>query len=175
VSFAVSLRADEHRLGDDQQLVLRLGTDADVDQTIRSSLGHYLSYAGVLLELGLAGAGALTLSTYLLEPDRSPSDFRVGPFQRAYRTTTVGTARAAHVPIWATDVAVEGRPLPMSDFHLDLVVAVESDVLPDAYRDADKAERRRLRDLLRPRFEHVLALFGPPEPFDAPDPAGSRQ
>jgi hypothetical protein len=165
VSHAVSLRTDERRLADDRQVVLRLGTDADVDQTMRSSLGHYFSYGEVLAQLGLPGAGALTLSAYLLESSRSPADFRVGPFQRAYRTTTIGAVRVAGVPIWATDVAVEGRPLPMSEFHLDLVVSVESEVLPAAYAAAGKAERRRLRDLLRPRFEHVLALFGQPQPF----------
>lgn len=111
----------------------------------------------------------------MLERGRSPVDFRAGPFQRAYRTTTVGAVRAASVPIWATDVAVEGRPLPMSEFHVDLVVSIESDVLPDAYTSADKAERRRLRAILRPRFEHVLALFGPPQPFDAPGTTGSPQ
>lgn len=74
------------------------------------------------------------------------------------------------MPIWATDVAVEGRPLPMSEFHLDLVVSIESEVLPAAYAAGGKAERRRLRDLLRPRFEHVLALFGPPQPFERAGP-----
>jgi len=175
VSFTVLLRVDERRLGDDQSIVLRLGTDADVDQTIRSSLGHYFSYAEVLAELGLQGAGALTLSVYLLESGRSAVDFRAGPFQRAYRTTTVGAARAAGVPIWATDVFVEGVPLPMSDQHLDLVVSIHTEVLPDAYAEADKAERRRLRVLLRPRFEHVLALFGPPLAFDAQPPTEFSQ
>lgn len=170
MSYRVSLRADEPRLDDDRNLVLRLGTDGDVDQTIRSSLGHYLAYADVLTELSLPGGGALTLSVYLLDPGRSPSEFRTGPLQRAYRTTSVGAGRSAGVPIWATDVEVEGRPVAMSNCHLDLVVSLDSDVLPDTYAAAGKAERRRLRDLLRPRFEYVLGLFGPTQLFDAPDP-----
>jgi hypothetical protein len=166
VSYAVSLRVDDGRLADDSQLLLRLGTDRDVDQTIKASLGHYLSYSGVLRELGMAGAGALTLSVYVLESERSPLEFRAGPFQRAYRTTTVARVREAEVPIWATDVAVEGRPLPNSADHFDLVVSTAEDVLPDAYAAAGKAERRRLRELLRPRFELVLAIFDPPRPFE---------
>lgn len=62
----------------------RLGTDADVDQTIKASLGHYPSYAGVLAELGLSGMGALTLSVYLVAPGEPVESFRAGPFQRAY-------------------------------------------------------------------------------------------
>ncbi len=167
VSYAVSLRADV-RLADDAQLLLRLGTDANVDQTIKASLGHYLSYASVLDELGLPGAGVLTLSVYLLEVGHDPVDFRAAPFQRYYRTTSVGRARAADVPIWATDVAVEGRPLAMSAHHFDLVVSTTVDVLPDVYAAADRAERRRLRDLLRPGFEHVLEVFDSPVAFDRP-------
>lgn len=75
--------------------------------------------------------------------------------------------------IWPTDVAVEGQPLPMSSAHADLVVSTRSDVLPDAYRTGDKAERRRLRELLRPEFETVLALFGAPLAFV--DPTGAHQ
>jgi hypothetical protein len=90
VSYSVTLRAHERRLDDDEQLLLRLGTDADVDQTIKSSLGHYVSYQSVLVELGLPGQGALTLSVYLVDGEHSPIEFRAGPFQRAYRTTTVG-------------------------------------------------------------------------------------
>lgn len=173
MSYSVALRAEGHRLADDAQVLLRLGTDADIDQTIKGSLGHYFSYAGVLAELGLPGAGALALSVYLLESGRSPVEFRAGPFQRTYRTTDVGQVRQAGVPIWATDVAVEGRPLPMSLFHFDLVVSTESEVLPDAYAVADKGERRRLREILRPRFEVVLGLFGPARSFDPPTkPAG---
>ncbi len=167
MTYSVELRSGERSIVDDDEVLLRLGTDADVDQTIRSSLGHYLSYAPVLAQLGFPGAGALTLSVYLLDPGRSPTEFRAGPFQRAYRTTTVGRVTAAEVPIWPTDITVEGRPLPMSSFHFDLVVSTTSDVLPDAYAAAGKAERRRLRGILRPGFEHVLALFGEPRPFDA--------
>lgn len=168
MSYSVSLRAEERRLGYDTHILLRLGTDADVDQTIKGSLGHYFSYASVLAELGLQGAGALTLSVYLLEPGRSPVEFRAGPFQRAYRTTSVGQVRAAGVPIWATDVAVEGQALPMSSFHFDLVVSTDTEVLPAVYAAADRSERRRLRDVIRPQFDAVLRLFGPLEAFEPP-------
>jgi hypothetical protein len=151
VSFLVTLRHGEHRITDDGQVLLRLGTDAEVDQTIRGSLGHYPSYAPVLAELGLPGAGALTLSVYLLDPGRSPADFRAGPFQRSHRTTTVGQVRESGVPIWATDVSVDGSPLSTSSDHFDLVVSTALDALPDAYMAANKAERRRLRGILRPR------------------------
>lgn len=170
MSYSVALRTEERRIADDTQVLLRLGADADVDQTIKGSLGHYFSYANVLAELGLPGTGALTLSVYLLESRRSPVEFRAGPFQRSYRTTTIGRVRGAGVPIWATDVAVESQPLPMSSSHFDLVVSTDSEVLPDTYAAADKAERRRLRDILRPQFDVVLGLFGPPQAFEAPAP-----
>lgn len=173
MGYEVSLRVDDDRMNDDAQLLLRLGTDADVDQTIKASLGHYLSYAGVLAELGMPGADALTLSVYLLGPERSPAEFRAGPFQRAYRTTTIARVRAAEVPLWATDVAVEGASLSNSADHFDLVVSTADDVLPDAYAAAGKGERRRLRDVLRPRFEHVLAVFDPPRPFGGTSDRGS--
>ena len=169
MSYSVGLRHRELRLTEDAQVLLRLGSDADVDQTIKGSLGHYFGYADVLAELGLAGSGALTLSVYLLEAGRSPSEFRVGPFQSSYRTTTIRQANDAGIPIWATDVAVEGRPLANSADHFDLVVSTSSDVLPYAYAAADKGERRRLRDLLRPQFVQALALFGPLQPFDPTD------
>jgi hypothetical protein len=165
VSYDVSLRVDDPRVNDDAQLLLRLGTDSDVDQTIKASLGHYVSYADVLGELGLPGVGALTLSVYLLEPGRSPGEFRAGPFQRAYRTTSVGRVREAEVPLWATDIAVEGTPLANCADHFDLVVSTDDDMLPDLYAAAGRAERRRLRDVLRPGFEHVFAVFDPPQPF----------
>ena len=123
VSYAVSLRVDDGRLADDSQLLLRLGTDRDVDQTIKASLGQYPSHSGVLRDLGMAGSGALTLSVYALGSERSPLEFRAGPFQRAYRTTSVARVREAEVPIWATDVAVEGRRLPNSADHFDPVVS----------------------------------------------------
>lgn len=180
MSYVVSLRAGETRLSDDRHLLLRLGTDADVDQTIRTSLGHYVSYAPVLHELGLPGDGALTLSVFLLEPGRPPAELRASPFQRVFRTTTVGRLGAAGVPIWATDITVEGVAAPSSDDHFDLVVATFADALPGAYAAADRAERRRLRDQLRPTFEHVLRVFGPPQPFEVVegdpstlDPGGS--
>ena len=169
MSYAVGLRHRDLRLADDAQFLLRLGTDADVDQTIKASLGHYFGYANVVTELGLPGSGALTLSVYLLEAGRSPGGFRAGPFQSSYRTTTVRRANDAGIPIWATDVAVEGRPVANSADHFDLVVSTSSDVLPDAYAAADKGERRRLRDLLRPRFVEVLTLFGPLQSFDPTD------
>lgn len=53
----------------------------------------------------------------------------------------------------------------MSAAHADLVVSTRSDVLPEAYAAADKMGRRRLREVLRPEFEAVLALFGPQLPF----------
>jgi hypothetical protein len=173
VSYVVSLRTSETRLTDDRHLLLRLGTDADVDQTIRASLGHYVSYAPVLHDLGLPGAGALTLSVFLLEPGRPPSELRASPFQRVYRTTTVGRLGAAGVPIWATDITVEGWPVPSSADHFDLVVASAVDALPGAYAAADRAERRRLRDELRTFFEHVLRVFDPPQPFEGAEPAPS--
>lgn len=173
VGYEVSLRVDDDRVNDDAQLLLRLGTDADVDQTIKASLGHYLSYGSVLGDLGLHGGGALTLSVYLLGPGRSPAEFRAGPFQRAYRTTTVGRVRAAEVPLWATDIAVEGAPLTNSSDHFDLVVSTADDVLSDAYAAAGRAERRQLRDVLRPRFEHVLAVFDPTQPFGGQAEPGS--
>lgn len=114
MSYSVSLRHRDLRLSDDAQVLLRLGTDADVDQTIKGSLGHYFGYADVLTELGLPGSGALTLSVYLLGAGRSPTEFRAGPFQSSYRTTTVRQANDAGIPIWATDVAVEGRLLANS-------------------------------------------------------------
>ena len=166
MSFSVRLRHRDLRLTDDTHVMLRLGTDADVDQTIKGSLGHYFGYADVLTELGLQGSGALTLSVYLLEAGLSPIEFRAGPFQNSYRTTTVRQANDAGIPIWATDITVEGRPLANSADHFDLVVSTNSDVLPDAYAAAGKSDRRRLRDLLRPQFDHALALFGPPQPFD---------
>ncbi len=169
MSYSVGLRHRDLRLTDDAQVLLRLGTDADVDQTIKGSLGHYFSYVDVLTELGVPGSGALTLSVYLLEPSRSPSEFRAGPFQSSYRITTVRRANDAGIPIWATDVAVEGRPLANSADHFDLVVSTSSDLLPDAYAAADKGERRRLRDLLRPQFVQALALFGPLQSFDPTD------
>ena len=168
MSLRVFLRVDDDRLAGDATLLLRLGTDTDVDQTIKASLGHYLSYASVLTELGLPGAGALTLSVYLLAPERSAVEYRALPFQRYYRTTTVGRVREARVPIWATDVTIEGQALAISADHFDLVVSTATDVLPDAYAAADRAERHRLRGLLRPGFEHVLALFDPPVAFDPP-------
>ncbi len=57
----------------------------------------------------------------------------------------------------------------MSADHFDLVVSTASDVLPDTYAAADRAERRRRRDRLRPSFAYVLALFDPPVAFDRPD------
>jgi hypothetical protein len=48
VSHRAFLRVEDDRLADDATLLLRLGTDADVDQTIKASLGHYSSYASVL-------------------------------------------------------------------------------------------------------------------------------
>jgi len=67
MSYSVGLRHHDPRPIDDAQVLLRLGTDADVDLTIKSSLGHYFGYAAILAELGLPGRGALTLSVYLLE------------------------------------------------------------------------------------------------------------
>ncbi len=93
MSYMVSLRSDEARLADDARLLLRLGTDADVDQTIKSSLGHYLAYTRFLEELGIPGSGALTLSVYLLEPGRSPVEYRAVTFQPFYRTTSVGRVK----------------------------------------------------------------------------------
>jgi len=60
----------------------------------------------------------------------------------------------------------------MSQDHFDLVVSTAADALPDAYAAADRGERRRLRDVLRPGFEHVLALFDPPVAFDPPPGGG---
>ncbi len=134
MSYSVSLRADDKRMADDVQVLLRLGTDTDVDQTIKASLGHYLSYGEALGELGIPGAGALVLSVYLLEPGRSPAEFRAGPFQQAYRTTTLARIRAAEIPLWATDISVEGSPVPNSSDHFDLVVSTADDVLPDVLR-----------------------------------------
>jgi hypothetical protein len=40
VTYSVELRTGERSIVDDDEVLLRLGTDHDVDETIRSSLGH---------------------------------------------------------------------------------------------------------------------------------------
>ncbi len=55
----------------------------------------------------------------------------------------MGAARAAGVPIWATDVAVEGVRLPMSDQHLDPVVSIDTETSSSRSATTSRCQRRR--------------------------------
>jgi len=118
----------------DAELIVRLGSDAQLDQTIKSALGHFLDYGPVLSALGRPGAGALVLSVFRLGAGATPQSLAEGTGYQVFRRATMARIRSVPLELWPTDVWMDGVRHRWSHLHFDLVVTDSQAILPDAYR-----------------------------------------
>lgn len=87
---------------EDAELIVRLGSDAQLDQTIKSALGHFLDYGPVLSALGRPGAGALVLSVFRLADGATPDSLAEETGYQMFRGTTLARIRSVPLELWPT-------------------------------------------------------------------------
>ena len=159
----VELRSDGIQPSDDLPLLIRLGTDSDLNMTIKHALNSYYAYANLVVAADRPDdQGLLTLSAYA-QPDgvglsKLVADLTPMPYQH-YRQGRYGDFRRAGFHVLPTTVFTFDMPDRHADLHFDVVVADEHHVLPDTYNASNKPGRTRLRELLSPAFQAALAPF----------------
>lgn len=172
---SVRWRDAGHQLHDDGDL-LRFDV-IDINRIIRSAVGSADLYRIVQDGRGHpADWQVLTLSCFALTPTWDPLSLAQGTGFGAYRLTQAGVLRAAGYELWPTEVFADGVPDPRNEVHFDLVVAAGPGLVTTGLTGGTPAERRAAREILRPRFEQVLALLGDPISLPAlPGSAGYVQ
>jgi hypothetical protein len=141
---------------------------ADLNVIINKAVGDADLYGEVLAQLGRSASQAvLTLSTYDLSGPRSTLEVRAAMPGRDFLTVPAARLWEAGYEVWPTWTYIDDTPDPLGDVHFDVVVAVGDRVIPEGMVGS-KAERRRARQQLQPRFVAVLELFDGPFDDSAP-------
>ena len=144
-------------------LVVHFGDGRDVDQLIINSMRNYRKYGSVLSELGIDGAGSLTLSVLGIRAGVTLGELLRGPGARwsRYGTATVAGVKEAGFDLWPTSLFSDGAPVPYSADHFDIPIPGCDAKTADGYQLLTKRERRLVRDRFRTRFGELLELFEP--------------
>lgn len=152
----VAVRHDG-RVGDGDQLLVRMNTDRDVTNALKLALADAPAYRAVP---GFERSGAVAVSCFAVADE---ADARI--VVRSTRWSWYGMAQARDLRelgchLVATDVFDGDELLPLSDRHVDAIVCAYPSATAD-YAALAKAERARLRTSLEDRFAAVLRAFDP--------------
>lgn len=142
---------------DAQQLLVRFGQDTDVAQALRLALISSHLYREIP---GYEVAGAIRVSAYVVESESEAKTMLEDVIWGHYGLTTAGAIRAAGYELIGTDIEEDGELIPLSDRHVDVVVAAYPDGL-GPYADLTRQERRSVREALVTAYERALRLFDP--------------
>lgn len=144
-------------------LVVHFGDGRDVDQLIINSIGNYRMCGSVLSELGIDGAGSLTLSVLGIRAGVTLGELLRGPGARwsRYGTATVAGIKEAGFDLWPTGLFSDGAPAPYSAHHFDIPIPGCDSATADGYPFLTRDKRKAVRDRFRRPFEELLQLFEP--------------
>jgi hypothetical protein len=142
---------------DAQQLLVRFGQDADVAQALRLALISSHLYGEIP---GYEPLGAICVSAFLVESESEARTMLEDVIWGHYGLATAGAIRSAGYEVIGTDIEEDGELIPLSDRHVDVVVAAYPDGLAP-YDDLTRHERRAVREALITVYERALRLFDP--------------
>ena len=152
----VVVRADR-RIGDDEQLLLRMNNDSDVVNALKLALANAPAYRVVP---GFEQSGALTVSCFAVVDEIEAQIVVRGTRWSWYGLTRVGDLRALGCHLVATDIFDGDDLMPLSDRHVDVIVCPYPPGTGD-YATLTKTGRSSLRASLEDRFTVVLRAFDP--------------
>jgi hypothetical protein len=156
VTRRVVLR-DDRRVGDAEQLLLRMNDDRDVTNALKLALADAPAYRVVP---GFEPSGAVTVSCFAVADDLEAQIVVRGTRWSRYGLARISDLRALGCDLIATDVFDGEDLLPLSDRHFDVIVSPYPPGTPD-YAVLAKAQRSQLRASLEDRFTAVLRAFDP--------------
>jgi hypothetical protein len=104
--------------------------------------------------------GAVCVSAFLVESESDARTMLEDVIWGHYGLATAGTIRSAGYEVIGTDIEEDGALIPLSDRHVDVVVAAYPAGLAP-YADLTRQERRALREALVTAYERALRLFDP--------------
>lgn len=152
----VTLREDA-RIGDDDQLLLRMNDDRDLTNALKLALADAPAYRAVP---GFELTGAVAVSCFLVATDIDARIVVRGTRWSVYGLASVARLRALGCTLVATEVFDGEEPLPLSDRHVDVIVCPYPPGTAE-YATLTKSERNQLRASLAERFDAVLRAFDP--------------
>jgi hypothetical protein len=160
VNLRVELRSDL-RVGDDEQLLLRMNDDQDEVNVLRLALANAPAYRGIH---GYEAAGAVALSCFAvasaLDAEILIRGTRWSALGTRYGLATVGAVRALGCQVLPTVVYERGVRLPLSDRHVDVIASPYPAAFAD-YATLTKSQRAEVRALTQARFSDVVRAFDP--------------
>ncbi|MHB1929832.1 MAG: hypothetical protein ACYDEN_03095 [Acidimicrobiales bacterium] len=152
----VTVRNDG-RIGDDDQLLLRMNDDRDVTNALKLALAETPAYRVVP---GFELTGAVAVSCFLVATDVDAQIVVRGTRWSVYGLASVARLRTLGCTLVATEVFDGEEPLPLSDRHVDVIVCLYPPGVAE-YATLTRAEPSRLRASLDERFSTVLRAFDP--------------
>lgn len=153
----VTLR-DDARMGEDDQLLLRMNDDRDVTNALKLALAEAPAYRVVP---GFGLSGAVAVSCFLVVASDVDAQIVVrGTRWSVYGLASVARLRALGCMLVATEVFDGEEPLPLSDRHVDVIVCPYPPGAAE-YAILTRSERSQLRASVSERFEAVLRAFDP--------------
>ncbi len=148
---------DDRRVGDGEQLLVRMNDDRDIANALKLSLANAPAYRAVP---GFERSGALTVSCFAVADEIEAQIVVRGTRWSWYGLARASDLRALGCDLVATDVFDGDDLLPLSDRHIDAIVCPYPSDKAD-YATLTKAERSVLRSSLSDRFTAVLRAFDP--------------
>lgn len=152
----VTLRHDA-RMGEDDQLLLRMNDDRDVTNALKLALADAPAYRTVH---GFELTGTVAVSCFLVASDVDAQIVVRGTRWSVYGLASVAHLRALGCMLVATEVFDGEEPLPLSDRHVDVIVCPYPPGAAE-YAMLTRSERSKLRASVSERFEAVLRAFDP--------------
>ncbi|MDA8331748.1 MAG: hypothetical protein M0027_11225 [Candidatus Dormibacteraeota bacterium] len=114
----VAVRADR-RIGDGEQLLLRMNNDSDVVNALKLALADAPAYRVVP---GFERSGALTVSCFAVADEVEAQIVVRGTRWSWYGLARAGDLRALGCHLVATDIFDGDDLMPLSDRHVDVIV-----------------------------------------------------
>jgi len=147
---------------------------ADLNRIVTRSAADSDLYTEILVRNGYpTDWDALVVSCFALTELWTPSRLAEQTGFRQYRVAAADHLLAAGYRLWPTETFVAGVPDPRNEVHYDLVVDLGPSLIPPDLTAPTPGARRAARQTLRPRFETLLQVLGPPQ--DLPQVAETRR
>lgn len=160
MNISVELRPDL-RVGDNEQLLLRLNDDLDEVNVLRLALANAAAYRSLP---GYESTGAVAVSCFAvasqLDAEIIIRGTRWGVLGAKYGLATAGDLRALGCEVVPTVVYDRGVRLPLSDRHVDVIVCPYPAGFVD-YAALTRAQRSEVRALTQDRFRAAVRSFDP--------------
>ena len=146
------------RISDDTQLLVRFNDDHQPEMALRNALRDASLYRTLA---AYAETGAITISVLIVRDALEARVLARGIEQDWYGLATVRDLRAVGLEVVATDIEEDGRLVPFSDRHADVIVAAYPAELPPYTDQLSRAQRKAIRTSQLPGYAEALRRFDP--------------